>query len=282
MITGLTVGLTTCVRPDLLRVAIETMYAYAPFPDVPYPFRIVVVNNGGEDAFSDLNVEVIHNKENRGVSYAINQILEQVDTDYFVHISDDVMFVPGIPSFWNTLHLPLLDPTVGFVGPVSDGVLNCQRAAFICDEPYLHASYLHGLFLFGLTSTWREVGGMDENCEGVDEVDLALRTMAAGYKLIINRRLFVHHDKSASIRTFTSEQLQARRDRANQFFKKKYSDYKIMNAHKLPGHPSVPDDFKQPPVSELWTPRHVFTSFRSPFIKDEHESDFDYSNTHLP
>jgi len=244
-----------------MRVCIETCQHYAPYPGIWF----IVVNNGlpkdvVEQAVEGLeDVERFHNEKNEGVSCAIKQVLDHCNTEYFACVSDDVMFVPSGRNLWDEMLMVLENRSVGLVGPLSDGVLNCQRAAYVCDQPYLHASYLHGLFLLGRTEAWREVGGMDPELEGADEVDLGIRMMRAGYKMVINRRVYVHHDTSASLRTFTEAARKERHLKALAALLEKFSEEELYQPWTLPGYPSAPG-YHPPERQSLEHPEHLFTA----------------------
>lgn len=95
--SNVTVVLTSCGRPDLLRKTLDSFFQYNTHPVK----KFIIVEDSGlpPDQFDFLNdypVEVTHNGENIGQIKSILKAYDLVDTDYIFHCEDDWQFYrPG-------------------------------------------------------------------------------------------------------------------------------------------------------------------------------------------
>lgn len=190
--------------------------------EVPYEF--LLVDNGSSDGTqaylaSVPNATVITNQENRGFPAAVNQALAAAKGRQFVLLNNDTVVTSG----WLGRLLRVMEsrPTVGLVGPCSNAVSGEQRI----DVSY--GPELDGLEQFaelwarahsGLTEETdrlvgfcllisgrlvEEIGLLDEQfglgC--YEDDDYCRRAIKAGWKLVIARESFVHHEGGATFRS---------------------------------------------------------------------------------
>jgi len=164
--------------------------------------RVIVINNDPSTAsIVDTltsqkgleDVEVVHKLENLGWMGAINSALDLADTEYFCMLNDDVIFIPGMPLFWETLTSHFKDPTVAAVGPCSNFASGVQNL-YETDLPYLiDTTLLVGFCLVTKTQLLKDIGGLDESLTGGDDVDLSIRLLDKGMRLVCDRTAYLHH-----------------------------------------------------------------------------------------
>jgi GT2 family glycosyltransferase len=139
------------------------------------------------------NVEVVHQVENVGWMGGVNSALAIADTTYFCMLNDDVVFIPGMPMFWDILLRHFDDPTVAAVAPCSSFASGVQ-SLYETGLPYtLDTTFLAGFCLVTKTDLLRDSGGLDENLTGGDDVDLSIRFIDKGMRLVCDRAAYVHH-----------------------------------------------------------------------------------------
>ena len=116
----------------------------------------------------------------------------------------------------------------------------------VITPPVLQTTYIMGMLLFGRTEVWREIGGCDENLIGTEEADLCLATMAAGYKCVVDKRVYVYHEGRATTRFETDEAYAARSKKAGEYIINKWGAETYFNPVDLDGFPTLPDGSKCP------------------------------------
>jgi GT2 family glycosyltransferase len=164
--------------------------------------RVIIINNdaGSKDHIDDLvkqeglsHLDVVHKVENVGWMGGINTALAMADTEYFCMLNDDVVFIPGMPMFWDILLRHFDDPTVAAVAPCSNFASGVQ-SLYETELPYtLDTTLLVGFCLLTKTDLLKDIGGLDENLTGGDDVDLSIRFLAKGMRLICDRTAYIHH-----------------------------------------------------------------------------------------
>tara|TARA_Y100000310_G_scaffold321755_1_gene379846 strand:- start:1649 stop:2896 length:1248 start_codon:yes stop_codon:yes gene_type:complete len=190
----LTIVIPTWNNLDMLRICVESLFLYT-----KYPFEVIIIDNGckGEvekalpDSARDY-VKVIEPEKNLGWMKAHNLALESVETPYYCLLNDDVVFIPAQWDFWTKL-ISHLNEKVGAVGPASNFVAGNQsihltNVPLVCDS-----SFLIGFCMIIKTDVFKEIGGLDVDLPGGDDLDLSIRLMNEGYILRVDKSAYLHH-----------------------------------------------------------------------------------------
>lgn len=164
-------------------------------------FHIIVVDNGHTPCESFLpddiksKVQIVRTGENLGWEGGLIEGLKHVpkDVEFILFCNDDV-HIPTSSFLWLADMVEAMrDPKVGAVGPSSNVVMGAQN---IFDErPYFafYANYLIGFCMLVRKEALEKAGGIDATLPGGDDLDLSIRLIDAGYKLVVHRRVFVYH-----------------------------------------------------------------------------------------
>jgi len=168
-----------------------------------YPYKIIVINNCLENAsrletaVENCNfdkIEVVHAKKNEGWIGGINLALSMTDTKYFCMMNDDVLFLPHSNAFWRVLTEHFNDPEVAAVGPCSNYVAGVQNLYDIGTTPLItETSLLIGFCMLVRTQLMKDIGGLDDQLCAGDDLDLSIRFLKMGKKLICNKSVYLHH-----------------------------------------------------------------------------------------
>lgn len=196
----LTVAIPTYHNFQMLSDCLTSLFKYTDFP-----FKVVVMNNAPQDAgflsaslegpnaqFKD-KISIINMEHNKGWMGALNIALDSCDTTYFCMLNDDVVFIPGNNLFWRQLIGSFNYGDVGAVAPCSNFVAGNQSLMALDTPDYMETSLLIGMCLVLETEFFKSVGGLDETLPGGDDLDLSIRVLDAGKKLICNRNAYLHH-----------------------------------------------------------------------------------------
>ncbi len=94
-----------------------------------WPYQLIFVDNGSTDGTREYlsqqeDVKLIVNKTNRGYSAAVNQAIEQVKTDYFCLLNNDLVVSPS----WLTdlMEFFLKHPKIGQLTCNSNGIIDAK------------------------------------------------------------------------------------------------------------------------------------------------------------
>lgn len=178
--------------------------------NAPGAYRILVVNNDSSSqsndgirhivksiGLSDDQVTIIQPGSNLRWMGSINIGLHHIHastTKYFCMMNDDVIFPPSSNDFWsNMTDLMESDPSVGAVGPCSNFVSGNQNLHNVELPHTVETSCLIGFCHVTRTKMLRDMGGLDENLPGGDDIDLSIRYRENGHKLIAQRKSYLHH-----------------------------------------------------------------------------------------
>jgi GT2 family glycosyltransferase/predicted O-methyltransferase YrrM/predicted Zn-dependent protease len=194
-------------------------------------YELVLVDNGSSDGTAEylaeiqrrpgpLRVEVIRNAENLGFPKGANQGIAAARGEYAVLLNNDTAVTPG----WldGLVGWALVEgPPVGLVGPVSNYAPAPQHQpagygdlsgldAFATAHRARHAGQalrverLTGFCLLIRREVLARVGALDEGYGAgfFEDDDLCVRAREAGYRLLVARDVYVHHEGS---RTFKGQ-----------------------------------------------------------------------------
>jgi len=183
-----------------------------------YPYNLILINNGSEDDTAgyfdwlletESNVKVINNDNNMGFVKAVNQGFD-ASTAPFVMILNNDIEVPKNDPQWLARLMAHFTADVGAVSPTSDYAFGFQN--FVHEG--LPAHQETNILAFYAVVLKREViekiGHLDKRfgIGGNDDLDYSLRMTNEGYKLVIARDVFVHHEGSASLKPYTETKYQ--------------------------------------------------------------------------
>ena len=180
---------------EMCRRHISALFANTDYRD----YRVILVNNGPkgiEDMYDKGHprLTIVHTGENLGWEGGIHEGLKYSDSEFVVFSNDD-LFIPQASSGWLGRFLELFqrDPLVAAVGPASNVVMGMQNMFVDCDFRIIEPTLLIGFFLMLRRSALNQVGGMNMDFRGGDDLDLSIRLRKAGYKLVARRDIFVFH-----------------------------------------------------------------------------------------
>lgn len=196
---------------------------------------IVVINNGHESSCDFLKghnqVRVINAGKNLGWEGGIDLGLKESKSEFVCFFNDDAM-IPTSSKYWlNMLLQHFRDPKVAAVGASSNVVLGMQN--IFIDVPYhaFKAKFLIGFCVIHRRSMFNEIGGMDLSLPGGDDFDWSIRLRDAGYKLIVDRSVFIyHHGFKTGERVHGNH---AKNNGWNSFQKQEKTDLALIKKHGL-------------------------------------------------
>lgn len=161
-------------------------------------FRVIIVNNGHEDSCNWIDkehkfVKVVNTGKNLGWDGGIMEGLKHSDSEFVMFLNDDT-FIPGNSRLWiNNMLQHFRDQRVAAVGPSSNMVMGFQNMLARPDVEVFTTKFLIGFCVLMRRSAFDEIGGMDLELPGGDDFDWSIRYRDAGYKLIVDRNVFVYH-----------------------------------------------------------------------------------------
>jgi GT2 family glycosyltransferase len=167
-------------------------------------YRIIVVPNGCTDGtyawLEKEKIESVPFGESVGFVRATNAGLGKVqESEHVLWLNDDVRITD--PGWLFTLVRHFEDEKVGAVGPVSNFVMGTQD--FRLDNlPLVHeAPFLIGFCLLVRKEAFKKVGLIDDRY-GIgtnDDLDYSMSLRDKGYKLLVDRNVFLWHYGARSI-----------------------------------------------------------------------------------
>ncbi|MEI8217919.1 MAG: glycosyltransferase family 2 protein [Elusimicrobiota bacterium] len=206
------------------------------------PCELIVIDNGSRDRTRQylqnkmqtrkelgnplVTLKVVNNKNNRGVSAAINQGIALARGQYVCYINNDTI----VSHSWlkNLISCAESDSTIGIVGCTTNLVTNVRRdfpdveglmnideirrtgllLSLINNGLYDNASFVHGFCMFIKRKVIKTIGLFDESyfpCAGED-IDYSYRALNAGFRLVNARDVFVFHfwSKATTSRHFNN------------------------------------------------------------------------------
>lgn len=161
-------------------------------------FHIYVINNGHPNSCDFIDPEhkditVINAEKNLGWEGGLKIGVEKSNEPFLLFLNDDTYF-PQSSIWWaQQLLSDLDDPKVGAVGPSTNVVMGNQNIFIPMTTTVLEVNMLIGFCVLVKRKALMEAGGIDDTLPGGDDLDLSIRLRKAGYKLLVERRVFVYH-----------------------------------------------------------------------------------------
>lgn len=190
--------------------------------------EVIVVDNASTDGTVEFlqqielaspQFRIIYNEKNLGFSAGCNVGIRAAKGAYVCLLNPDTY---ATPTWLPRLKRACADPSVGAIGPTSDTVAGLQKLTFHTpqglsgnfdynqiaevlanhnDNTVADTKLLIGFCLMVKRSVLDEIGLLDENLFlGTDDYDWSLRIRNAGYRLVIARDAYVHHEGHVSFR----------------------------------------------------------------------------------
>ena len=160
--------------------------------------NIIIVNNGQKGIEKHFicendNPRVLSPGENIGWEGGLKEGLKYTETDFVMFLNDDTFF-PDSSRLWLQKMLSLFsDSSVAAVGPITNVVMGLQNMLGSPRATWHEVSYLVGFAMIVRRKYLEEVGGVDDSLPGGDDIDLSIRFRKKGYKLLVNRDVFIYH-----------------------------------------------------------------------------------------
>lgn len=159
-------------------------------------FRVIVVNNGHPNSCDWVNhkqVTVIQAGSNLNWEGGIELGLKHTTSEFVVFLNDDTYIPPSSKLWVNSLLQHFKNPKVAAVGPSSNVVMGFQNIFTDLNVHVFTTTFLIGFCVMLRRSAFDEIGGMDTSCPGGDDLDWSIRLRKAGYRLLIDREVFIYH-----------------------------------------------------------------------------------------
>ncbi|MCU0863210.1 MAG: glycosyltransferase family 2 protein [Planctomycetes bacterium] len=216
---------------ELTRACVHSLLQQTTPPD-----EILLVDNASRDATPQLgamhpSVRVLRQPHNRGFAGGVNAGVQAATGAWLLILNNDTRAAPNLLHELRTVHA--MDAAIGAVAPVSNEVMGQGRlelgdrgrdeatraaiAASLQHEPSLQdVTTLSGLCLLLRRTTIDEVGLFDERfgAGNFEDNDFCLRLRLRGFRLVLARRAFLHHEGHATFRAMglpIERELEARR-----------------------------------------------------------------------
>lgn len=160
-------------------------------------FEILVINNGHPNSCdflkSQREVKVINAGRNLGWEGGIDLGMKNSSSEFVCFFNDDA-YIPASSRLWiNQLLQHFRNPQVGAVGPSSNVVMGWQNIFAETKVHVFEAKFLIGFCVMMRRKAFEDIGGMDLELPGGDDLDWSIRLRDAGYKLLVDRSVFVYH-----------------------------------------------------------------------------------------
>jgi len=159
-------------------------------------YDVLIVNNGepgGCDALATDRVVVLDAGVNLrwegGLAYGV----ARTTSPLMLFLNDDTLILARQADWLARLAGHFAAASVGAAGPASNFACGWQdnRASYRMDV--FDVPLLSGFCLLVRREAWEAAGGSDLDLPLGDDIDLSLRLADAGYRLVVDRRVYVHH-----------------------------------------------------------------------------------------
>jgi GT2 family glycosyltransferase len=156
--------------------------------------KVIVVDNGGDFYESNhftagLTTMVVAPGKNLGWTGGLYEGLQHSDSEYVMFMNDDAEF-ERMPDRLTLMLEHFNDPKVAAVGPATGTAMGRQAVEGPDTED---TGVLVGFCVLVRRPTLDAVGGVLLDWDLGDDIDLCIRFSKAGYRMVIDRRVFVYH-----------------------------------------------------------------------------------------
>lgn len=176
-------------------------FAEAKMPELG---KVIVVDNGGDYHASNhftvgLDVMVLNPGSNLGWTGGLHEGLKHSDSPFVMFMNDDAEF-ERMPDRLKLLLQHFNDEKVAAVGPATGTAMGRQSV----EGPDVEQTHvLVGFCVLLRRDVLDAVGGVLLDWDLGDDIDLCIRLRKAGWKMHIDRRVFVyHHAFKTGVRVF--------------------------------------------------------------------------------
>jgi GT2 family glycosyltransferase len=186
-------------NPDFIVPCVQSLLNHRASENL---FKIYVVDNGDKGSVKRYlpkellkEVVVIEAGGNLGWEGGLKLGMTKIpkDVEFVMFLNDDT-YLPYSSKFWlNKMLQYFINPSVGAVGPTSNVVMGLQNIFNIANNSVLSTQLLIGFCVLLRRSALEKVGGIDDTLPGGDDFDLSIRMVDNGFKLIVDRNVFVYH-----------------------------------------------------------------------------------------
>jgi len=189
-----TILIPTYQNVDQLRECVFSILNYATI----WPVKIIIINNGqaplAEMYTTIEHVKVITAEKNLGWEGGLKEGLKYVTTEYVMFANDDI-FIPRSSSTWlrDLVRSMNTYKDFGAIGPSSNVVMGPQNIFSPPNSQGFLAQFLVGFCVLFRRKALEEVGGVDDTLPGGDDLDYSIRLRKAGWKLAVQKDVFVYH-----------------------------------------------------------------------------------------
>lgn len=159
-------------------------------------FHIYVVNNGHKESCDWIqhdSITVLQPGKNLGWEGGIKLGLESSESPFVLFLNDDTHIPPSSQLWLNRLLQHFIDPAVGAVGASSNVVMGFQNIFTSVPYHVFDRKFLIGFCFLTRREAIEKAGGIDDSTNVADDFDMSIRLRKAGYKLIVDRTVFVYH-----------------------------------------------------------------------------------------
>lgn len=168
-----------------------------------YPYTLTIVNNMSSYVTQKYLWAVSKN-------HPVNILPFQQDFNFAAEVNLGLRFAfssPGVdfgvilnqdtvtePEWLSRLLEPFQDSRTGLIGPVSNIAIPSQQRVKELG-PAISVDRLSGFCMAIRRQTFEDLGGFDEEFKGggFEDQDFCLRAYQAGWKVVINPRVYIHH-----------------------------------------------------------------------------------------
>lgn len=220
---GTSIIIPTLNQAELLRSCVESIFQYT-----EVPFEVIVVDNGSADGTADY-LQAMSGRiryrlldRNYGFAGAVNRGLMMAKGQTIVLLNNDTL----VTERWldNLLACLASDDRIGLVGPVTNYIGGEQRIetrygtmaemqAFAAEHNrsnpanWQETDRITGFCLAFRRELWERTGYFDEGYSvgNYEDDDYNIRVRLQGYRLVIARDTFIHHEGSVSIKALGSK-----------------------------------------------------------------------------
>lgn len=170
-----------------------------------YPYDHFIVDNGSTDGTKEwLNLqgfhEVIHNKDNKGISISSNQALDMIGEDYdiIMKIDNDCLFITEgwlktMVDIWETNHMLAMSC---YIQGLKDNPGGAPRLVYgtIQDQIIGMTRHLGGICHFVSSNAYKDFRWDEESpLHGVQDLELSHHLLANGYQMGYLENYFAEH-----------------------------------------------------------------------------------------